>query len=270
MTETRDPTRWREGGASAPDGFAQLARDDEALGPSGEQLARVVDGVALKVARPELAGAYRAQLSASGAGASTSGALIAKLGGGALALVLGLGGAAFWLSRGEPDRGGVQPQSEAQKADAPGNAPPAATEPAAQHVPTQTPSVAAGEPQATAGAGPGTEPPDAPRSRAEEPRDRARPAAGGDGADDPAAELALLERAQRALRGNPDSALALAEAHRAQFPRGQFAQEREMLAIEALLDLDRVPAARRRAALFERRHPRSSHLPRLRDLLQRP
>jgi hypothetical protein len=197
-----------------------------------------------------------------------SGALIAKLGAGAIALVLGLGGAAVWLSRGEPHERDAQPQTAPQPPALPDVARPGANEAAPPPASPQTPSVAAGDPQARGGADPQTEAASAPKTRPPALRDRGRVAAAGDDAGDPAAELALLERAQQALRGDPRRALELAESHRAQFPRGQFAQEREMLAIEALLGLDRGPAAQRRAALFARRHPQSSHLPRLRDLLQ--
>jgi hypothetical protein len=78
----------------------------------------------------------------------------------------------------------------------------------------------------------------------------------------------LLERAQRVLRSDPAAALALAESHRARFERGSLAQEREMLAIEALLRLERRAQAERRARVFAQRYPQSSHGPRLRDLLR--
>ena len=89
-------------------------------------------------------------------------------------------------------------------------------------------------------------------------------------AEDPVAELALLERAQRVLRSDPAAALALAETHRTRMPQGTLAQEREMLAIEALFRLDRDAQAQRRARAFEQRYPHSSHRPRLRDLLTSP
>jgi hypothetical protein len=86
--------------------------------------------------------------------------------------------------------------------------------------------------------------------------------------EDPVAELSLLERAQRVLRSEPAAALALAQEHRARFERGALAQEREMLAIEALLRLERRAQAERRARAFTQRYPQSSHGPRLRDLLR--
>jgi hypothetical protein len=77
----------------------------------------------------------------------------------------------------------------------------------------------------------------------------------------------LLEAAQRALAGAPQQAFTLTEQHRRRFAQPQFEQEREMLAIEALLRLRRNEPAHARAVAFERRFARSSHLPRLRSLL---
>jgi hypothetical protein len=110
--------------------------------------------------------------------------------------------------------------------------------------------------------------PTTPQARRAAEHPAAAPALATGSPADPAAELALLEQAQLAIDRDPARALALAERHRARFARGQFAQEREMLAIDALLRLKRVPEARRRAAAFERANPNSSHLPRLRDRLQ--
>jgi hypothetical protein len=86
-------------------------------------------------------------------------------------------------------------------------------------------------------------------------------------AQDAAGELRLLERAQQALRADPARALAIAEQHRRMFTRGQFAQEREMIAIEALVALGQTRRAAARAEAFARRYPDSSHLPHLRDLV---
>jgi hypothetical protein len=98
------------------------------------------------------------------------------------------------------------------------------------------------------------------------PAQPARPAAPKP-APDPTAELRLLERAQQALRADPARALVFAEEHRQRFARGQFAQEREMIAIEALVSLGQSERAATRARAFARRYPDSSHLPHLRDLV---
>jgi hypothetical protein len=75
----------------------------------------------------------------------------------------------------------------------------------------------------------------------------------------PESEAELLERARGSLAGNPARALALTEQDRARFPSGVLAQEREVIAIEALKRLGRTDEAARRAADFERRYPGSAY-----------
>jgi hypothetical protein len=89
-------------------------------------------------------------------------------------------------------------------------------------------------------------------------------------ATDPTAELTLLAQARRALTISPARSLALVADHAAHYPKGMFVQEREVIAIEALVKLQRKDEARKRAAEFERAHPRSPHLERLRVTLSAP
>jgi hypothetical protein len=72
-------------------------------------------------------------------------------------------------------------------------------------------------------------------------------------------EAALLEQARRELSSSPNSALLLANQHRARFPRGALTQEREVIAIEALRRLHRTSEADQRAANFGRAFPGSAH-----------
>ncbi|MBX3225215.1 MAG: hypothetical protein KF795_32160, partial [Labilithrix sp.] len=85
----------------------------------------------------------------------------------------------------------------------------------------------------------------------------------------PEAEVRLLERAQDALRSRPAEALALADDHARRFPQGMLAQEREVIAIEALVKTGRTSDARARAARFKARFPGSSHTRRI-DALVAP
>ncbi len=78
-------------------------------------------------------------------------------------------------------------------------------------------------------------------------------------ASDLAAEVALLHAAQDGLRGSPAEALARANEHARRFPRGALGQEREVIAIEALVKLGRREEARARAARFARTFPGSTH-----------
>jgi len=86
-------------------------------------------------------------------------------------------------------------------------------------------------------------------------------------AAEPESESEILRRAQDALRGSPARALALTDRHLARFPGGTFAQEREVLAISALLGMGRTAAARARATRFLTSFPTSAHRRRLEVLI---
>lgn len=86
---------------------------------------------------------------------------------------------------------------------------------------------------------------------------------------DPAAELALIRQAQSALASAPREALAHTVSHERRFGEGALAQEREVVAIDALVRLERLPQARARAARFRARWPRSAHVRRI-DVLVPP
>ena len=89
-------------------------------------------------------------------------------------------------------------------------------------------------------------------------------------ASDPAAELALLSRARRVLTSSPARTLALTTEHAQTYPRGVFAEEREVLAIEALVRAGQTEQAKARATAFTKAHPRSAHLERIGVILGRP
>lgn len=83
-------------------------------------------------------------------------------------------------------------------------------------------------------------------------------------------EAAMLARAQDALAASPSVALRLCDEHAARFPRGMLGQEREVIAIEALVRMGRIPEARVRAATFRKLFPRSAHLARIDRLVPAP
>jgi hypothetical protein len=106
--------------------------------------------------------------------------------------------------------------------------------------------------------------PRVPRPRASE---TPAPAAAAEGASVDE-ELTLLESAYQALRrGDAAGALAEAERHAARFPAGALAQEREVLAIDALVRMGRRAEAERRAEAFRARYPTSTHGVRIQNLL---
>jgi hypothetical protein len=86
-------------------------------------------------------------------------------------------------------------------------------------------------------------------------------------APDPQAELSLLKQARADVRSNPERALSRAAEHASRFAHGAFAEEREVIAIEALLVLQRDAEARQRGAAFFGRFPDSAHGRRVRQLL---
>ena len=68
-------------------------------------------------------------------------------------------------------------------------------------------------------------------------------------------EPALMEKLRGDLKTNPASALALAEEGEQRFADSPSAEERRALAIQALINLDRIGAARSRAFQFLARYP---------------
>jgi hypothetical protein len=75
-------------------------------------------------------------------------------------------------------------------------------------------------------------------------------------------ERELVDAARTALaRGLPADALAAADRHARDFPRGQLAEEREVLAITALVSLGKNAEARARRARFVRDFPNSLLVP---------
>jgi hypothetical protein len=85
---------------------------------------------------------------------------------------------------------------------------------------------------------------------------------------EPALELALLTRAQQALDMRPKQTMELVSEHERDYLHGIFAQEREMLAIEALLKLGKRDKALRRGQRFLRDYPESAHVRRVNNLMK--
>lgn len=84
-----------------------------------------------------------------------------------------------------------------------------------------------------------------------------------------AREAALLARARAAVERDAALALDLTAAHEREFSAGLFAQEREVIAIDALLHLGRSEAAQSRAARFVSTYPSSPHRHRVDALMRR-
>ncbi|WP_437579703.1 hypothetical protein [Sorangium sp. So ce887] len=106
-------------------------------------------------------------------------------------------------------------------------------------------------------------PPAAAAARREAPRNT-RPAAPAPEAivavdnDDLVRESNLVDKSRAALAQDPEAALAALDRHQTDFPKGRLAEEREFIAIRALMRLGRADEARARAAAFVARYPSSS------------
>jgi hypothetical protein len=79
-------------------------------------------------------------------------------------------------------------------------------------------------------------------------------------------ETVLLRRATSSLQAHPGEALTLTE-RMARVPHPEWAEERERVAIEALVRLSRRSEAEARFARFSQAYPRSAYATRLRDVL---
>ena len=81
-------------------------------------------------------------------------------------------------------------------------------------------------------------------------------------------ELTLLSRAQGLLARDAQAALEVMNEHARAYPRGEFAQEREALAIDALRRLGRRQELQTRARAFLQRYPSSPHRDRIESWLR--
>jgi hypothetical protein len=85
----------------------------------------------------------------------------------------------------------------------------------------------------------------------------------------PETDFSLISEAQEAqARGDAARALALADEHEARFGAGAWAQEREVIAVGALMRLGRRSDARERAVRFHALYPGSAHGRRIDMLLE--
>ncbi|MET0790444.1 MAG: hypothetical protein ABW061_02895 [Polyangiaceae bacterium] len=97
---------------------------------------------------------------------------------------------------------------------------------------------------------------------------RERKGTGSENSSELARERALLDRARAdAAHGEPGHAFDVTEQHRQRFPQGRLTEEREALAIRALLSLGRTADARARAQTFRSTYPNSFLMPALESAL---
>jgi hypothetical protein len=260
VTDPSDPPRWLDPGSAASARVREVLREARADVGTDEEVARLEAALLPLIGAP-LAGSGAAASSGATSGGAASGgaasgaAKVASVSAAKLALGAGVAvvaaSAAVWF--GSPSRA---PQAPAPASSAVVSAP----SPAAPNI--AAPNAAATE---TASAGPTESEPSAPSvpvpaepepKAAQSPRSSQ---AAGAQAPSSLSEADLLGQAQAALTGDPARALRLADQHRARFPGGVLGQEREVIAIEALVRLGRTTAARDRAARFQKVFPSSAH-----------
>lgn len=246
MTTSRDPRRLADYGDRL-DGILRGALDAErGDGADAPRLAAIEAKLAARLASPPDAGP-EAPPAAPPAPAPPSGLLGSKTAWMLAGAALVAGGALFFSRGGSSSPPPADHAVVAEEhARAPEPLPPPAA-PAQPAIATVSPAdlPAAREPFAAPSARPNVRVPSL-------DRDRERATSEGE-------EIALLARAHEALGAHPADSLALCREHEQRFATGHFAQEREAVAIEALVYLNRRAEAERRFDGFRQRYPTSSH-----------
>ncbi|WP_437290216.1 hypothetical protein [Sorangium sp. So ce406] len=238
-----DPKRWILDSGSAPEGARELLLAASRPRPmTSAEFARTAARVA--------------PLGTASAGAGATLPMWVK--GIFVAVGLGIGGAGLYLALDDGQRAGA-PATAAQLADLP------------LEELLSRPSRGLSAP-APAKADPAPAP-EAPRPAASVPRrelpKNTRPAAPAPAeaaaidSDELLRESNLIDRARAAAAQDPDAALAAVSEHQREFPAGRLAEEREYVAIRALMRLGRVDEARARAASFLARYPSTSYADRV-------
>ncbi|WP_438028679.1 hypothetical protein [Sorangium sp. So ce233] len=243
-----DPKRWIQDGGSAPEGARELLLAASRPRPmTSAEFARTAARVA--------------PLGTASAGAGATLPMWVK--GIFVAVGLGIGGAGLYLALDGGQRAGAS-ATPAQLADLPLEELLVAVD--RRGVPAPAPAKADHAPEAAP-------PPEAPRPAASVPRrelpKNTRPAAPAPAeaaaidSDELLRESNLIDRARAAAAQDPDAALAAVSEHQREFPAGRLAEEREYVAIRALMRLGRVDEARARAGSFLARYPSTSYADRV-------
>ncbi|WP_437874430.1 hypothetical protein [Sorangium sp. So ce513] len=94
----------------------------------------------------------------------------------------------------------------------------------------------------------------------------AAPQAAAPGRDELLREAGRLAEIRAVLARTPQASLALLDEHRAEFPGGQLAADREIIAIDALVRRGSPDHARARAKVFLAQFPSNPHAERVRRL----
>jgi hypothetical protein len=307
MTFDRDPVRWTASPELAPEELRGPLTSAVGEGPSALQMKSLaLKLAAISAGTAVAAGAATAKAAATtagGASAKAAGVLTLGKALASLAIVGVVGTSAVLWQRSQPHEPARAPAATQHAPDlvpleqpAPSHAQPAAPvvsvpagEPVVEPLAPPAPQAAAesaeqaqldapaahdGERQPARTRQPATRARDsvdkATRARVTTARSEAKHSADSDlvakRADVPS-EVELLRRARAALASRPRTAFALTEEHREHYPQGVFVQERDALAIEALLRAGDKDLARDLARRFIRAYPASPHAHRFRETM---
>ena len=241
---TQEPRRWLDAGSDGPRGVRELLESAAIDSPSPEQLGRLSARLGDLLTAPPPAPAAPAEAASTPLAPAPEVASVAAKGGASLltrvlvavgAVTMGAGG----FQAGRLYEAGLEKRSTVEALVAP---PP----PAPVESPPPEPAIAAPRP---------------PSPRPIAPVAKRAPL--------PSDEPGLLDAALRAMRdGQLARALEITSEHRRAHPNGVLVQEREVIAIEALVRLGREAEARAAADRFRAAFPTSGHLLRVDSLLR--
>lgn len=260
MSAFEGPRRLKYAGGSANDPLAAALTDVQHDEPSQAELRELEHRVQLALAMPVGALAVKGALGAKGA-LGVKGALLAKLTSSLIAVPLAVGALAgvtiasissHYLAR-----------AVVHLTPSPTPVPPAYRQPSAPP-PRPGPLLSAARALESVKEPPGHAGP----QRAPAPAASAEPQPAAPGVEAAETEVSLLARAQAALANSPQAALDLVTSHALRFGAGSLAQEREMIAISALLRLGRRGEADTRARAFRSAFPTSAYTRRIDVLMQ--
>ena len=229
---TTDPPRLLDSESEAPEGLRNLLRGAKQELPSEARLSRIAAGLG-PILGPGLGGDIVAQAAGQGSGVASSGAAVSA-GGVWVKVMLGVlaaggAGAVVWSA--------LPPEPEPRVI-----------------LPHEAPNtVVASE----------VETPKQPEAKSEEVTQPAQTPSPAKKAAKRSSEAQLLGAARAALKSDPSRALAFTQEHQRLYPKGQLAQEREVIAIAALRKLGKGKNAADRAKTFEEQYPGSAHQPRV-------
>jgi len=254
MSDWQDPPRMFDEPA-VPAELRELLSAAHADGISADAVERIAAETSARIVGPQGGG------TPSGSAAPGPGSLGSMTAGkvaiGAAALVIAVGG--IWLA----SSSGGKSVAEQSPVTAVSPAPPAVPQPlaavegSAAPIASQSPSAApapaesVSAPAAIPRVGAGT--------AAAASSGRAPATADSAGLASLMEEHRILRSARQALESDLQRALALTQEHARRFPGGTLAQEREVIAIDALARLGRAKDAKDRAKGFREQYPDSPH-----------